>query len=129
MVKRNPRALARDWSATDAAPPWSDMNGRLRLLVEDGEFIPKSAGRHSAVATPRVASVVALAPLVAPRWTDVPAGIRRYGGLMASSAGFNEAFPSRFGEEICRNLHAQFENQNLLQALAFCLQTFHSGSK
>jgi hypothetical protein len=104
------------------------MNGRLRSAVEAG-ISPKGAGRHTRRANEDDASGTVLAVLAARLWKDVPDGIRHYGGLMSSGVGFTEDFPSRFGEDTFRNLHAQFKNKTLRQALAYCLRTFHSGSK
>ena len=104
------------------------MNGRLRVVVEAG-ISPKGAGRHTPRANEHDAAMTVMAVLAARLWKDVPDGIRRYGGLMSSGVGFTEDFPSRFGEDTLRDLHARFENQTLLQVLAYCLRTFHSGSK
>jgi hypothetical protein len=126
-VMCTPRSLGRAWSATGITS-WSDMNGRLRAMVEAG-ISPKGAGRHTRRANEDDASGTVLAVLAGRLWKDVPDGIRRYGSLMASGVGFTEDFPSRFGEDTCRDLQARFENQTLLQVLAYCLRTFHSGSK
>jgi hypothetical protein len=122
-----PRTLARAWSATGLTS-WPDMNGRLRAVVEGG-ISPKGAGRHTRRANEHDAAVTVMAVLAARLWKDVPAGIRRYGGLMSSGTGATEDFSSRFGEDTLRDLHARFENQTLLQVLAYCLRTFHSGSR
>jgi hypothetical protein len=123
---RTPRTLARNWCDTGVTS-WSDLNGRIRAVLEAGGS-PKGAGRHTPPATENDAAVLVLAPLVATFWKDVPAGIRRYGGLMASGGGATDDFENRFGTAYLGDLHAQFKNRTLLQALAFCLRTFHSGS-
>ena len=71
-----------------------------------------------------------LAPLVAPLWKDVPAGIRRYGGLkVVPHFGHSQNFPVQFGEDTLRNLGAQVENLTLLDTLMFCLRTFRSDTE
>src|SRR3954470_16903312 len=124
---RTTRSLARAWSATGLTS-WWEMDGRLRVWLEAGGW-PKGAGRHTPPATEMDAAVVVMAVLAARLWKGLPAAIRRYSELMASGTGATEDFPSRFGEDTCHNLHARFENQTLLQVLAYCLRTFHSGSK
>jgi hypothetical protein len=124
---RNPRTLARDWCTTTGAP-WSDLNGRLRIALED-KIIAKSAGRHSGLATPLDAAVLILATLVARLWKDVPAGIRRYGGLRQHEFGITADFPSRFGEDICQSMTFQLKDRTLLDALMLCLRTFRSDSE
>lgn len=70
-----------------------------------------------------------LAPLVAPLWKDVPAGIRRYGSLIARDFQVSTEFRNRFGEEMAPSLGAQFENLTLLDTLMVCLQTFRSDTE
>jgi hypothetical protein len=71
-----------------------------------------------------------LAPLVAPLWKDVPAGIRRYGALRGSpQGGFTKISPTERAEEICRELSAPFVNLTLLDALIRCLRTCRSDSE
>jgi hypothetical protein len=71
-----------------------------------------------------------LAPLVAPLWKDVPAGIRRYGTLKASpSGGFTQVSPIERAEEMCRDLIAPFEKLTLLDALMRCLRICRSDSE
>jgi hypothetical protein len=71
-----------------------------------------------------------LAPLVAPLWKDVPAGIRRYGSLkVIPHFGHSENFPVQFGKDTLRNLGAQVQNRTLLDTLMFCLRTFRSDTE
>jgi len=71
-----------------------------------------------------------LAPLVAPLWKDVPAGIRRYGVLKGSPhGGFTKISPTERAEEMCRELSAPFVNLTLLDALMLCLRICRSDSE
>ena len=79
LSMRTARTLAREWCATTNLP-WPDLDGRLRALRDAGDS-PKGAGRHTPPATLQDGAEMVLAPLVAPLWKDVPAGIRRYGAL------------------------------------------------
>lgn len=125
---RTARTLAREWCATTNLP-WPDLDGRLRALRDAGDS-PKGAGRHTPPATLRDAAEMVLAPLVAPLWKDVPAGIRRYGTLKGSpDGGFAKISPTEHAEEMCRELSAPFVNLTLLNALIRCLQTCRSDSE
>jgi hypothetical protein len=127
MTLRTARQLARAWSATGATP-WAELNGQMRASTE-AEVSPKGAGRHTPFATPLDAARVALTPLVARKWKDVPPGIRRYGSLMQSSFMVTGDFKGRFGEDTLRKLEFQLEKRTLLDALAICLRTFSSKSR
>jgi hypothetical protein len=125
---RTARTLAREWCATTNFP-WPDLNGRLRALRDAGGS-QKGAGRHTPPATLQDGAVMVLAPLVAPLWKDVPAGIRRYGALRGSSqGGFTQISPTEHAEEMCRELSAPFVNLPLLDALMRCLRTCRSDSE
>jgi hypothetical protein len=125
---RTARTLAREWCATTSLS-WPDLDGRLRALRDAGDS-PKGAGRHTPPATPQDAGEMVLAPLVAPLWKDVPAGIRRYGALRGSpQGGFTKISPTERAEEICRELSAPFVNLTLLDALIRCLRTCRSDSE
>jgi hypothetical protein len=128
LSMRTPRTLAHEWCATtNLTRP--DLDGRLRALRDAGES-PKGAGRHTPDATLQDGAVMVLAPLVAPLWKDVPAGIRRYGALKASpSGGFTQVSPIERAEEMCRDLIAPFEKLTLLDALMLCLRICRSDSE
>jgi hypothetical protein len=128
LPMRTARTLAREWCATtNLSRP--DLDGRLRALRDAGDS-PKGAGRHTPPATLRDAAEMVLAPLVAPLWKDVPAGIRRYGTLKASpSGGFTQVSPIERAEEMCRDLIAPFEKLTLLDALMRCLRICRSDSE
>src|SRR3954470_16428543 len=125
---RTPRALAHEWCATtNLSRP--DLDGRLRALRDAGDS-PKGAGRHTPPATLRDGAEMVLAPLVAPLWKDVPAGIRRYGALKGSpDGGFAKISPTERAEEMCRELSAPFVNLTLLDALMLCLRICRSDSE
>jgi hypothetical protein len=127
LVMRTARTLMRDW-CTATGDSWSDLNGRWRAVREAGGS-QKGAGRHTPPATLQDAAVMVLAPLVAPLWKDVPAGIRRYGSLIARDLAYSADFRIQFGEEMCLNMQAQFENHTLLDSLKFCLRTFRSDTE
>jgi hypothetical protein len=124
---RNTRTLARDWCAI-AGISWSDLNGRIRAEREAKQSLiqQKSAGRHTPPATAQDAAVIILAPLVAPLWKDVPAGIRRYGGLRAYKVDKTTNFESRFGDDTYQLLRELFDKRTLLDALNLCLRAFRS---
>jgi hypothetical protein len=101
----------------------------LRALRDAGDS-PKGAGRHTPDATLQDGAVMVLAPLVAPLWKDVPAGIRRYGTLKGSPhGGFTQISPTERAEEMCRELSAPFVNLTLLDALMLCLRICRSDSE
>jgi hypothetical protein len=124
---RTARTLMRDW-CTATGDSWSDLNGRWRAVREAGGSL-KGAGRHTPPATLQDAAMMILAPLVAPLWKDVPAGIRRYGSLIARDFQVSADFRNRFGEEMAPTLGAKFENRTLLDTLMVCLQTFRSDTE
>lgn len=125
---RTARTLAHEWCAATNYPR-PDLDGRLRALRDAGKS-PKGAGRHTPPATERDAAEIVLAPLVAPLWKDVPAGIRRYGAMKASpSGGFTKLFPTERAEEMCREMSAPFVSRTLLDALIHCLQACRSDSE
>jgi hypothetical protein len=128
LSMRTARTLAHEWCATtNLSRP--DLDGRLRALRDAGDS-PKGAGRHTPPATSRDAGEMVLAPLVAPLWKDVPAGIRRYGALRGSpQGGFTKISPTERAEEMCRELSAPFVNLTLLDALMRCLQSCRSDSE
>jgi hypothetical protein len=115
---RNVQALMREWCAKTNYPQ-SDMFGRVRSARENKPPLiqQKATGRHSPPATEQDAAVMILAPLVASRWKDVPAGILRYGALPGEMMNINEAFDLRFGQESCRALETEFRGKTLLEAV------------
>src|SRR4051812_15860196 len=124
---RTPRTLIRDW-CTAIGDSWSDLNGRWRSVLDAGAS-PKGAGRHTPPATEREAATIVLASLVTPLWKDAPAGIQIYGGLIVTGFAHTKDFSSRFGEETCISMQAQFENRTLLDTLMICLRTFRSDTE
>jgi hypothetical protein len=124
---RTARTLIRDWSTT-TGDSWSDLNGRWRAVLEAGGR-PKGAGRHTPPATELEGTTIVLASLVAPLWKDVPAGIRLYGSLIVTGFAHTKDFSSRFGEETCISMQAQFENRTLMDTLMLCLRTFRSNTE
>jgi hypothetical protein len=127
LSMRTARTLLRDW-CTATGDSWSDLNGRWRAVREAGGS-PKGAGRHTPPATLQDAAVMILAPLVAPLWKNVPAGIQRYGNLIVRDFQVSAGFRNRFGEEMAPTLGAKFENCTLLDTLMVCLQTFRSDTE
>jgi hypothetical protein len=125
---RTLRTLSREWCATTNLP-WPDLDGRLRARRDAGDS-PKGAGRHTPPATLQDGTEMVLAPLVAPLWKDVPAGIRRYGSLKGSTDGaFMKTAPTERAEEMYRELIAPFVNLPLQDALMRCLRDCRSDSE
>jgi hypothetical protein len=103
----------------------------LRARRDAGDS-PKGTGRHTPPATSRDAAEMVLAPLVAPLWKDVPAGIRRYGTLThpgGQHGGFLKTSPTERAEEMYLELSAPFVNLTLLDALMRCLRICRSDSE
>jgi hypothetical protein len=125
-VLSNP-ALLREWCAA-TGHPFPDLNGRMRAVREAGLISTGPHGPAAPAATLKDAAVLTLAPLVAAMWKDVPAGIQRYGALVADRVDVNEHFTPRFGEEICRALQTGFKGRTLMDAVMLCLATCRTWS-
>jgi hypothetical protein len=120
-VLSNP-ALLREWCAA-TGHPFPDLNGRMRAVREAKLISTGPHGPAAPAATLRDATVLTLAPLVASMWKDVPAGIQRYGALVADRVDVNEHFTPQFGEELCRALETGFKGRTLQDAVMLCLAT------
>ena len=125
-VLSNP-ALLREWCAA-TGHPFPDLNGRMRAVREAKLISTGPHGPAAPAATLQDATVLTLAPLVASMWKDVPAGIQRYGALVADRVDVNEHFTPRFGEEICRALQTGFKGRTLMDAVMLCLATCRTWS-
>jgi hypothetical protein len=98
--------------------PEADLIGRMRFAREGGVVSQKGHGRGAAIATPRDGAVLLLAPFVAKYWTEVPDGIRRYGGLVLRAANSIRTL----GESCEVPFGLQCKKTPLLDALTTCLE-------